>query len=227
MRQASPEFATAVETGPYDVLVAEHDDDVRLHLCSVLRRSGRFEVRAEEASAVAAVASAVRLSPHLCLIDRDLPGGGASAAWEIVARLPVTKVVFLGSADDPGLLLALAAGASGLVSRDADLDRLPLVLAKVMGGEVAVPREAVAQLVSELRDRRARRRPMLGRVAGNRLTSREWEVLDLLCDGEGTAEIARLLDVSPATVRSHAARALRKLGLPNRDSAIRALGRSR
>jgi DNA-binding NarL/FixJ family response regulator len=228
MRQATPELAIASHTGRiYDVLVAEHDDAVRRRVCSVLRGAARFGVAAEELTAVGAVASAVHLSPDLCLIDREIPGGGASAAWEIAARLPETKIVFLGSAHDPGLLLALAAGASGLVSRDAGLERLPHVLTRVIEGEVTVPREAVAQLVLELRDRRARRRPTLGRIGGARLTSREWEVLDLLCSGAGTAEIARMLDISPATVRSHTARALRKLGLPNRESAIRTLGRRR
>ena len=105
------------------------------------------------------------------------------------------------------------------------MERLPAVLTSVMNGEVAIPRAAVAQIVSELADRRARRRSVPISAEPDRLTSREWEVLDLVCGGEGTALIARRLDVSQATVRSHVARALRKLGHPNRDSAVRALGR--
>ena len=53
------------------------------------------------------------------------------------------------------------------------------------------------------------------------LTSREWQVLDFLRQGLTTSEIARRLFVSPATVRSHVAAVLRKLRVPDRESAIR------
>jgi DNA-binding NarL/FixJ family response regulator len=53
------------------------------------------------------------------------------------------------------------------------------------------------------------------------LTSREWQVLDLLRHGLATSEIARRLFVSPATVRSHVAAVLRKLRVPDREAAVR------
>jgi DNA-binding NarL/FixJ family response regulator len=210
----------------YRVLVAEHDDATRTKVREALRRSLGFGVCAEEVTAVSAVASAVRESPDLCVIDKDVPGGGISAAWEIAGRLPHTKIVLLAAPEDgSGLVLALSAGVSGFVNRDGDLQRLPVVLRSVMNGEVAVPRNAVAQIVAELGNRRARRRSVTVSSNSAPLTSREWEVLGLLCDGEETAGIARRLHISPATVRSHTAHALRKLGLPNRESAVRALGR--
>lgn len=210
----------------YRVLLVEHHEPTRIKVRDALRRSPEFVVCADESTAVGGVAGAVRELPDVCLIDMDVPGGGTSAAWEIVARLPHTKIVLLaGLHHDSGLLLALSAGVSGVIERDGDMRRLPVVLTSVIKGEVAIPRIAVAQIVAELSDRRARRRPVAVGSKSERLTSREWEVLDLLCRGEATAGIARRLGVSPATVRSHSARALRKLGLPNRESAVRLLGR--
>ncbi len=211
---------------PLRVLVAEHHEPTRSKVHDALRASRRFTVCAEEATAVGAVASAVRERPDVCLIDRDVPGGAIPAAWEIASRLPRAKIVLIGdSSEQSNLVLALTAGVSGFVDRAGDMARLPDTLASVAGGEVAIPRAAVAGIVEELSDRRARRRAVMLDARSERLTSREWEVLDLLCAGLGTAGIAKRLDVAPATVRSHTAHALRKLGLPNREAAIRKLGR--
>jgi len=94
-------------------------------------------------------------------------------------------------------------------------------LAGVLEGRTALPPELVTRLVDEFRDSAPRRRALLGQAGGVQLTSREWQVLDLLRQGLGTGEIARRLFVSPATVRSHVAAVLRKLRVPDRDSAIR------
>ena len=58
-------------------------------------------------------------------------------------------------------------------------------------------------------------------VEGAPLPSGEWEALDCLRQGLGTAEIARRLFVSPAAVRSHVAAVLRKLKVPDRGAAVR------
>jgi DNA-binding NarL/FixJ family response regulator len=55
------------------------------------------------------------------------------------------------------------------------------------------------------------------------LTSREDEVLDLLVEGHSTHQMAERLFISQVTVRSHVAAILKKLDVPNRDSAVRLL----
>jgi DNA-binding NarL/FixJ family response regulator len=56
---------------------------------------------------------------------------------------------------------------------------------------------------------------------GVELTSREWEVLDLMAEGLTTAQIAQRLFVSPVTVRRHISGILEKLGAPDRSAAVR------
>jgi DNA-binding NarL/FixJ family response regulator len=192
---------------------------------AALLENGTFDVVAVAEDAPGAVDSALREQPDLALLDVNMPGSGLAAAWEITARLPSTRVVMLTvSRDDSHLFAALRAGAAGYLLKDTESERLPQALQDVMAGEAALPVTLVTRLVEEFRDRAPRRRTLLPTREGEpRLTSREWEVLELMRRRMTTAQIARTLVVSPATVRSHVAAILRKLRVPDRDAAVKLL----
>jgi DNA-binding NarL/FixJ family response regulator len=207
---------------PIAVLIADDHAPTRADVRGILAEDGRFAVRAEAADAAGAVAAALEARPDVCLLDVRMPGGGVGAAWEISARLPDTKIVMLTvSRDDADLFAALRAGASGYLLKDIDPDRLPDALASVVAGEGALPGSLVARLVNEFRDRGPRRRAVLSPSPGEPLTSREWQVLELMRDGLTTAQIADRLVISRATVRSHVAGILRKLRVPDREAALK------
>jgi DNA-binding NarL/FixJ family response regulator len=194
-------------------------DDVRL----ALEADSRFSVCAEAADAPTAVEAATRERPDLCLLDiRMAGGGGVAAAWEISARLPETKVVMLTvSDDDRDLFAALRAGASGYLLKDMDPAQLPHALASVIHGEAALASSLLARVIAEFRDRSARRRTPLAHTLDARLTSREWQVLELLRRGLSTSDIARRLVLSPVTVRTHVNSILRKLRVRDRQELLR------
>jgi DNA-binding NarL/FixJ family response regulator len=201
------------------VLLADDHAPTREDIRQTLESEGRFEVCAVASDAAEAVDAAAKQRPDLCLLDIHMPGGGIAAAWEITARLPETKVVMLTvSRDDDDLFAALRAGASGYLLKDTDPKRLAPALADVLAGEAAIPRALVARLVGEFRDRGPRRRAVL---SSEPLTSREWEVLELIRRGLSTAQIAEKLVLSQATVRSHVAAILRKLRVQDRASLVR------
>jgi DNA-binding NarL/FixJ family response regulator len=203
------------------VLVADDHLPTRDDIATALERDGRFTVCGVAANASEAIAVAVREEPDLSLLDVRMPGSGITAAWEISARLPATRVVMLTvSREDRDLFDALRAGAVGYLLKDTPLAEIPAALAPVLRGEVAMPTSVVARLVEEFRDPSARRRKILGRGAGRRLTSREWEIIDLLRRDLSTGQIAKRLVISEVTVRSHIASALHKLRLPDRRAAI-------
>jgi DNA-binding NarL/FixJ family response regulator len=207
------------------VLVADDHAPTRADIADVLQGDGGFDVIATAEDAPGAVDAALRVQPDLALLDVNMPGSGLAAAWEITARLPSTRVVMLTvSRDDGHLFAALRAGAAGYLLKDSEIERLPGALHDVMAGEAALPVTLVTRLVEEFRDRAPRRRTVLSSSDGEpRLTSREWEVLELMRRRLSTAQIARTLVVSPATVRSHVAAILRKLRVPDRDAAVRLL----
>ncbi len=217
MRQPLP---VPLALAPQRVLVADDDDGARREIRAVLERDGRFVVCAEAADAAAAVKAAVEERPALCLLAVGMAGGGIEAAWEIKSRLPWAAVVMLAAAaEDADLFGALRVGASGFLLKDMNLARLPHALADAAAGRPAIPRTLVARLVEAFRDDGPRRRVTL-ELGGVQLTSREWQVLDLLRLGLSTRQIAEHLYVSPATVRSHVAALVRKLAVPDRAALV-------
>ena len=204
------------------VLIADDHAPTREDVRAALEEDARFEVCAEAADAPGAVAAAVRERPDVCLLDVHMPGRGVAAAWEIHSRLPRTKVVMLTvSRDDADLFAALRAGALGYLLKDMDPRSLPRALESVLSGEVAIPRELVGQVVERFRDTSARRRQSIADGPAEQLTSREWQVLEMLRQELTTAQIARRLVLSPVTVRTHTNAILRKLRVRDREELRR------
>jgi len=204
------------------VLIADDHMPTRRDVRAALEANPDFRVCAEASDASGAVDAAIREAPDVCLLDINMPGSGIAAAWEITSRLPDTRVVMLTvSREDDDLFDALRAGAAGYLLKDTDPARLPLALLDVVKGDAAIPRDLVARLVGEFRDRGPRRRALLGNDVNGHLTSREWEVLELLRDGLTTGDIAEKLYISQATARSHIAAILKKLRVPDRRAAIK------
>ena len=186
----------------------------------VALEDGGFTVCSEHGDATGAVRAALQERPDVCLLDVNMPGNGIAAAARIHAALPDTAVVMLTvSNDNNDLFDALRAGASGYLLKDTDPARLPFALRGVLEGEAALPRALVARLIDEFRDREQRRVSLLKRRSVE-LTSREWQVLELLRTGLTTGEIAEQLVISRVTVRTHVSAILKKLQVGNRKAAL-------
>jgi DNA-binding NarL/FixJ family response regulator len=207
------------------VVIADDHAPTREDVRMALEQDARFAVVAEAPDAFGAIEAAVREQPDLVLLDIHMPGGGVRATWEISARLPNAKVVMLTvSRDDRDLFAALQAGASGYLLKEMDPARLPHALADVLEGRAALPRALVARLIDQFRDRGPRRRAVVGGDLDDaQLTSREWQVLDLMRHELPTSEIARRLVLSPVTVRTHVNSILKKFRAPDRETLLRKL----
>jgi DNA-binding NarL/FixJ family response regulator len=185
-----------------------------------------FTVIAEAANAQQAVERAVEERPDICLLDVDMPGSGIFAAGEITNRVSGTAVVMLSdSSHDADLFDALRAGALGFLLIDTDPERISHALRGVLAGEAAIPRKLVMRLLDEYRSQGGRRR---FQIAGRafELTSREWEVIEMMRSGLTTADAAQRLFVSPVTVRRHVSAVVRKLGVEDRDAALELLDKA-
>lgn len=203
------------------VIIADDHPPTRAGVRSALEGDG-FEVVAECSTGAAAIEAAHAHRPDVCLLDIHMSDNGIAAAAQITASLPETAVVMLTvSRNDADLFDAVRAGASGYLVKDMDPGRLPHALRGVLAGEAALPRALVARLMDEFRDRAHRRSLPTLSERGIQLTKREWEVLELLREGLGTADIAGRLFISSGTVRTHVAAILTKLRSPDRQAALR------
>ncbi len=205
------------------VVIADDHAPTRLGIRGTLQAEG-FDVVGEASNARTAIELALRHSPDACVLDVHMPGGGGIAAAEEIGRqLPETVVVMLtASREEADLFDALRAGARGFLVKDMDQDRLGAALRGVLAGEAALPRSLVAKVLDEFRGRQGRRVFSKQRRPAQ-LTSREWEIMELLRQGLSTEDVAKRLFVSAGTVRVHVSSVLKKLSAPNRAEALRML----
>jgi DNA-binding NarL/FixJ family response regulator len=211
------------------IVLADDHAPTRAGVRLALEDAG-FTIAAEVASADAAVEETLRHRPSLCLLDLYMPGGGISAARRIRDEAPETKIVILTvSPTDSDLFEALVAGASGYLLKDTSAARLPEALQAVLDGEAALPRILERRLIEEFRSRETRQRISRRRFrprrhgAGADLTTREWEVLELIAEHLPTMVVAQRLGISDVTVRRHISSTVHKLGVADRESAVELL----
>jgi DNA-binding NarL/FixJ family response regulator len=202
------------------VLVADDQTMVRAGFRLILSTEPDIDVVGEAADGAEAVQAARRLRPDVTLMDVRMPRlDGIAATRQLVAEdPPVTRVVVLTTFDvDSHVYDALRAGASGFLLKNAPPEELVTAIRQVAaGGALLDP--AVTRRVIEEFARTPAPGPPPREVAA--LTERELEVLQLVARGLANVEIAATLVVSEATVKTHVARMLAKLGLRDRVQAV-------
>jgi DNA-binding NarL/FixJ family response regulator len=205
------------------IVIADHHQVTRLGVRMALMRGG-FQVVGEAADGDEVLSAVLRERPDVCLLDVSMPGGGIETARRLAEAVPSTSVVMLTvSTNTEELLAALRAGAVGYLPKDTSPDRLPAALCGVLKGEAALPRTLVGRVLKEFRAFAIDSALNPVRVGKVQLTPRESEILRMLGSGLTTLEVADLLSLSPITVRRHISAGVAKLGVADRDAAIRAI----
>lgn len=162
-----------------------------------------------------AIEIARRESPDVVMVDLGLPDmGGVAVGTRILAEVPGAKVIALtGRRDDGAVREVKAAGFHGFLTKDIPLPRFAEALTAALRGEAVVFQRPMVESRPVARvDREAE-------LLARQLTPREREVLALLVEGSDNAHIARQLDVSANTVRTHVQSILTKLGVRSRLQA--------
>jgi DNA-binding NarL/FixJ family response regulator len=177
-----------------------------------------MEVVAEASDGAEAVALAKRLRPDVVLMDIRMPVLDGIAATR--ALTPGTRVLVLTTFGlDDYIIEAIRAGASGFILKDVPTAELVHAVRVIAAGEALLSPGVTRRLL----DRVGRRLPASATAtpaALAELTEREREVFELLARGLSNAEIAELLFVGDATVKTHVSNVLSKLGLRDRIQAV-------
>lgn len=193
------------------VLLADDHGVIRDGLGRLISALDDVELVAVAADGAEAVEQCALLAPDVVLMDLDMPVlDGIAATRRVMAAHPRTAVLVLTSfSDGPRILGALEAGACGYLLKDVDAVAVAEGIRAAARGESPLdPRAARTML-----DARSAPDPLA------RLSGREREVLELLVAGTANKLIARRLQISEKTVKSHLTRIFRELGVTDRTQA--------
>ncbi|GIG88640.1 response regulator [Plantactinospora endophytica] len=205
---------------PLRVVVADDQALVRTGFRMILTADA-IDVVAEATNGSEAIDAVRRTLPDVVLMDVRMPE---------MDGLEATRRILTGAATDPRVIIlttfdldhyvyaALSAGASGFLLKDVTPEHLVAAVRMVRSGDAllapTITRRLVERFASRSADPAATHRDL------STLTPRELEVLRLLAQGLSNAELAAHLHLSEATVKTHVARILGKLGLRDRVQAV-------
>jgi DNA-binding NarL/FixJ family response regulator len=193
------------------VVLADDHGVIRDGLGRLIAALDDIEVVGVAADGVEAVQRAAELAPDVVLMDLDMPRlDGIEATRRVLADHPQTAVLVLTSfSDRPRILGAIEAGACGYLLKDVAADEVADGIRAAARGESPIdPRAARTILTAQAQPDPAQQ-----------LSGREAEVLGLLVEGLPNKLIARRLEISEKTVKTHLTSIFRTLGVTDRTQA--------
>jgi DNA-binding NarL/FixJ family response regulator len=193
------------------VLLADDHGVIRDGLGRLISSLEDIELVGTAADGVEAVALAKELAPDVVLMDLEMPRlDGIEATRQVLVDHPSTAVLVLTSfSDRPRILGAVEAGACGYLLKDVAADEVAEGIRAAARGESPIdPRAARTILTAQAEPDPAQR-----------LSVREGEVLALLVEGLPNKLIARRLEISEKTVKTHLTSIFRSLGVTDRTQA--------
>jgi len=208
---------------PAVIRVAIADDQmlVRAGFAALLAAEDDMAVAGEAADGAAAVRLASREKPDVILMDIRMPGMDGIEATRRIAADPglagVHVVILTTFQLDEYIFEALRAGAAGFLVKDTDAAELLRAVRVAAGGEALLSPTVTRRLISEFA---ARTREVRHVAGADELTPREREVVALIATGLSNEEIAGRLYVSQSTVKTHANRAMMKVGARDRAQLV-------
>ena len=191
------------------ILIVDDHPIVRQGLADLLIPRNGMKVVGEAENGRQAVEMAQQLKPDLILMDMIMPELNGAEATALIREIdPGARILFLTSFGNEDILEdALQAGAQGFLLKDSPPDDLLQAIRTVYQGQLILPPHLALKLIN---------RPKPEGELKADLTDREREVMSAVKRGMSNKEIAKQLNISINTVRSHIRNLLRKLDLTNR-----------
>ncbi|MHB8378807.1 MAG: response regulator [Acidimicrobiales bacterium] len=169
-----------------------------------------------------AVQLVATLQPDVVLMDVRMPVMDGLEATRLITESPsgrVTRVLMLTTFDlDEYVYEALRSGASGFLLKDTPPEELLSAIRVIAAGEALLAPSVTKRLIAEFASRPSGTPASITQL--DVLTERELEVMVSIAQGHSNAEIAELLHMSVATVKTHVSRVLSKLDARDRTQLV-------
>ena len=202
------------------IAIADDEALVRGGFRAILDSEPSFEVVAEAADGRQAFTAVERFTPDVVVMDIRMPElDGLAATRQLRVTHPGVRILIVTTFDlDEYVYDALQAGAAGFLLKDARPNELISAVHAVASGDALIAPAVTRRLIEAFVAARPVQVPDDARVAN--LTGREREILLLLARGLSNREIAAEVRLSEATVKTHVASVLAKLGVRDRVRAV-------
>jgi DNA-binding NarL/FixJ family response regulator len=198
-------------------VIADDQDLIRTGFRTILESAG-VDVVGDAPNGREAVRVVRELRPEVVVMDVRMPVMDGIEATRLITEEGLAKVLVLTMFDlDQYVYEALRAGASGFLLKDAPKEELIQAVEVVARGDALLAPSVTRRLIDRFADMNP---PSTRPVELSLLTERELDVLRTMARGLSNAEIATKLFVSEATVKSHVAHVLAKLGVRDRVQAV-------
>ncbi len=196
------------------IILADDHTIVRQGFKAILEREG-FKVVGEASNGHEAVLRSRELHPDVAVLDLTMPlMNGIGAAREIVRENSKIKIVLLTMhTEEQYVLEALRVGVRGYVLKSRASNELVQAIHDVSKGLIFLSSGISQTVVDAFLSNQG--------VAGNQLTSRELQVLQLVAEGKSTKEVAAVLNVTFKTAQSHRTRIMEKLNIHQTAGLVR------
>jgi DNA-binding NarL/FixJ family response regulator len=206
------------------VAVVDDQEMIRAGLRTIIDAHPQLTVVAECADGIAALRMVASTGVDLLLLDLRMPGIDGVEVVRRLRRDPAAatpRILVLTTFDqDENVLNALRAGADGFLSKGAGPTELTAGIIEVAAGRHVLSPGAVGALVDHVAEQRGVPEDPAMAALFTRLTPRELEVVGAVVAGMSNAEIADALFLSPFTVKTHANRAMTKVGARDRAQLV-------
>lgn len=210
------------------VVVVDDQPLVRAGIVMLINAEDDITVVAEAADGAEALTKIRAERPDVVLMDVRMPGtDGVTATRAVVdegltahSGQPIGVIILTTYHIDEAVYAALRAGASGFLLKDAAPAEIVNAIRSVVAGEAWLDPAVARRLIDEFAARPEPHTPTPAEMA--QLTPREREVLSLMARGLSNADVATELFISEATVKTHLARVMMKLGVREKAQAVAA-----
>jgi len=212
-------FSRPGKTGKITILIADDHPLYRKSLVSVLGEEQDFQIVGEADDGEAAVRRADELQPAVVLMDITMPKlDGLEATRQIKASHPDIAVLVLTiHSDDQHILGILDAGAAGYLTKSVFGDEVVQAVRGVVTGEMVLSPSVGQQLLKQAARYPTKEVPL---PAGEKLSTRELQIIKLAARGMSNKSIAANLGLSLRTVKGHLANIFSKLNVGSRTEAV-------
>ncbi len=193
------------------IILADDHKVLREGLKSLLNQQKDIQVIGEADDGQAVVRLTRKLEPDIVVLDIGMPNmNGIQATQHIVAEVPDTKVLALSMHSDHQFVVKmLQAGASGYMLKDCAFEELVSAVRDIAAGKFYLSKDVTGVVISDY----INKMQAIDAAGEPILTSRERETLQLIAEGNSTANTAALLNVSTKTVETHRKHIMDKLNI--------------